>query len=110
MSKQIIITFENEAIGVIEGYKVLKELYQDKYPMIDSGRIRFDRDKMQKVFAKDIISKAHQKYPVDIIVSDGEDTLTLRNAWIKETSECTYSSKDYCIIDRVVFVFDGVDV
>ena len=109
MSTQILIKFKDETIGAIQSYKVLKELYQDQYPMIEAGRVRFDRDKTKNTFSRDFVSKHSQIYPVDIVVVDVEDTVTLRNAWIEE-SGYVYTSKEYLILDKVVFVVEGIDV
>lgn len=109
MSKQILIKCEYEVIGAIQSFIVLPELFDDQYPMISAGRVRFDRSKLNMAFKYNTISLNNQEKSLQIVVEDGDDTVVLNGVLVYNVGHI-YTSKDYYILDNIVFVIKGFDI
>lgn len=113
--KNILIRCDDLIIGAIQNLSFKDELYEDFFPIMSGGRVRFDRKKLAEsgAFYKELMAPYCQNKLLKIIIvtnnsddPDFKEEIIYPNVLVVK-SEYTFTTEDYLIADEIHFAITG---
>lgn len=107
----ILIECEDSIIGAIQSLWFINEFYEDFFPMMSGGRVRFDREKLSEsgAFHRDRVTSYCQNKPLKIIITttdsddlDFKEEIVYPNVLVVK-SGYTFTTNDCVISDEMHF-------
>jgi hypothetical protein len=103
--KNIIIMVGETTIGAIQSMDVKEDKDKDGYTVnvtVDTGHIRFSKERVKEAFEKGFLTAANQIYPFDIVVlEDHTISCQIRNVWLIGT-DYMYEAADWFIANQAI--------